>query len=575
MLAVILLIASIAAFAVAYRFYGRWISRRLELDDRRVVPAEHMYDGVDYTPAKTPVLFGHHFSSIAGAGPIVGPILAGLFFGWLPAVLWIVLGSIFVGGVHDMTSLAGSIRHKARSVAELAREYMSPLAFKLCLLFIWLALVYVIVVFVDLTAATFVDTENNGGGVALSSLLFIMMALAFGVLARRGVSVGKNTLVFVPLIVVAVLVGIVYAIPSTMIPDLFGAERNFWNVSLLAYAFIASITPVAVLLQPRDYLSSYLLYGAVGGAAVGLLIGGLSGAIDPSWPAVVTPEMVEAFDVTPLGALFPILFITVACGACSGFHSIVASGTTSKQLQRESDARPIAYGGMLVEGVVAVLALATVMVLPFGGEALGMQPLQVYAAGMGTFLSSFGIPAQAGATFGLLALSAFLLTTLDTCTRLGRYIFQEIFGLDNTKTAVRQLSTLATLALPSVLLFITLTDAAGNPVPAWRAIWPVFGATNQLLGGIALLAVTVWLKRTGRSYLFAAIPMAFMVTVTMAALWMLVGDYGFTLIGVISAALFVLGLLLAVEAIRAFGREQVEPEPAIWHEPAGAVAGGD
>lgn len=575
MLPLIVLSAAIAIFAVAYRFYGRWLGRKLALDDRRLVPAEHMYDGVDYTPAKTPVLFGHHFSSIAGAGPIVGPILAGLFFGWLPALLWIVLGSIFVGGVHDLTSLTGSVRHRARSVAELAREYMGPFAFKLCLLFIWLALVYVIVVFVDLTAATFVDTANNGGGVALAAVFFIVLALAFGVANRRGVSVRANTLVFLPLIALAVWAGIEYRFPSAWVPDLFGSERSTWNVSLLAYALVASVTPVAVLLQPRDYLSSFLLYGAVGGAALGVLIGAVTGGYESAWPAVVTPAMAEALGVTPLGALFPILFITVACGACSGFHSIVASGTTSKQLACESDARLVAYGGMLVEGVVAVLALATVMVLPFGGEALRTQPLQVYAAGMGTFLATFGIPRAAGATFGLLALSAFLLTTLDTCTRLGRYVFQELFALDNTEAASRWLSTLATLTLPSVLLFITLTDAAGNPVAAWQAIWPVFGATNQLLAGLALLAVTVWLKRTGRGYLYAALPMAFMVAVTMTALALLVRSYGVSLVGVIAGALFALGVLLVVEAVRALARERVQPEPAVWREPAGAALVGD
>ena len=559
-----LLLVSIVLFFVAYRVYGRWISARFGLDDRRLVPSEAMRDGIDFVPTPAPVVLGHHFSSIAGAGPVVGPILAGLFFGWVPAVLWIVLGSIFVGGVHDIAALVGSIRHRARSVAELARQYMSPIAFKLCLAFIWLALVYVVVAFADLTAATFMDAEFNGGGVAISSGLFILLALAFGLVARRSkLPVWATTAIFLPLVALAIWAGDVATIPEGVVPALFGSERNTWNFLLLAYAFIASVTPVWILLQPRDYLSSYLLYFAVIGGAAGILIGGLTGAFGAGWPAVVTPAMVREVGGTPLGPLFPILFITVACGACSGFHSIVASGTTAKQLRCETDARRVGYGAMLIEGVVAVVALACVMLLPWSGDALRMQPLQVYAAGMGTFLSRIGIPAEVGAHFGLLALSTFLLTTLDTCTRLGRYVFQEFFELDNSKASVRWLATFATLALPAILLSITLTDASGIPVPAWRAIWPVFGATNQLLAGLALLTATVWLKRTGRSYVFVAAPMVFMVATTMTALWMLVGDHGFTLVGIIAAFLFLLGCLLIVEAVRALRAGPVEPEPVV------------
>ncbi|HEX6939704.1 MAG TPA: carbon starvation CstA family protein [Longimicrobiales bacterium] len=561
----VLLLVAMAVFYLAYRLYGGWMSAWLGLDDRRAVPSELMQDGRDYVPTKTPVLLGHHFSSIAGAGPVVGPILAGLFFGWLPAVLWIVLGSVFVGGVHDITSLVGSIRHKARSVAELAREYMSPLAYKLCLAFIWLALVYVIVVFVDLTAATFGDVEFNGGGVAISAGLFIVLALAFGLVEYRvRLPIAVSTAIFLPLVLAAVWVGGEYTIPQGFVPALLGSERNTWNLILVLYALAASVTPVWLLLQPRDYLSSYLLYIAVIGGALGVLVGGATGAFEAGWPSVVTPAMVREAGGMPLGPLFPILFITVACGACSGFHSIVASGTTSKQLRCESDARPVGYGAMLIEGLVAVLALACVMVLPWGGDALRMQPLQVYAAGMGKFLASLGFPAELGAHFGLLALSTFLLTTLDTCTRLGRYVFQEFFDLDNGRASVRWLATIATLALPVVLLSITLTDAAGNPVPAWRAIWPVFGATNQLLAGLALLVATVWLKRTGRAYLYAAVPMAFMVVTTMTALGMLVLDSGLTLVGIIAGALFLLGIVLVVEAFRALRGGSLEPEPAVW-----------
>jgi carbon starvation protein len=563
----LILLATIATFAVAYRVYGRWLARQVGLDDRRLVPSESQYDGVDHVPARTPVLLGHHFSSIAGAGPVVGPILAGLFFGWVPALLWIVAGSILVGGVHDFTSLIGSIRHRARSVAELAREYMSGRAFKLALAFIWLALVYVIVVFADLTAATFEDVAYNGAGVALSATLFIALALAFGVgMMRTRLPLRLTTIVFLPLVFAAIWVGGEHGIPPAWVPELFGSTRNTWNVLLVLYALIASVTPVWVLLQPRDYLSSFLLYAAVLGGTIGLVLGGLSGGLSASWPAFVSPAMVREAGGVPLGPLFPILFITVACGACSGFHSIVASGTTSKQLRCETDARPVAYGAMLIEGVVAVVALATVMVLPFAGEALRTQPLQVYAAGMGRFLATFGLPESLGAHFGLLALSTFLLTTLDTCTRLGRYVFQEFFGLDNSRASVRWLATVFTLTLPLALLFTTLHDTAGNPVPAWRAIWPVFGATNQLLAGLALLAVTMWLRRTGRRYFFAAAPMAFMVVMTMTALWLLVRGYGLSLIGVIAGTLFLLGIMLIAEAVLALRLPLRQPEAAVWRD---------
>ena len=338
-----ILIVVIVLFLVAYRTYGGWMSRVFGLDDRNLVPAEGQYDGVDHVPTKTQVLLGHHFSSIAGAGPIVGPILAGLFFGWLPALLWIIAGSILVGGVHDFGATIASVRHKARSVAELARQYITPRAYKLFLAFIFLALIYVIVVFMDLTAATFVDVEMNGSGVAVSAMLFVGLALAMGYLTfRYGMGIRNGTLIFLPLLLLAIWVGDQVTVQN-LLPPIGGSGKNSWNLVLLGYCVIAAITPVWILLQPRDYLSSWLLYLSVIGAGVGLLIGGLSGAVEVSrsWPALVLPGDVTALGIAHLGPLFPILFITVACGACSGFHSIVASGTTSKQVSCETDTRRI------------------------------------------------------------------------------------------------------------------------------------------------------------------------------------------------------------------------------------------
>ena len=574
MLAAILLTV-IVLFWIAYRIYGGWMRRVYGLNDRHLVPSEGQYDGVDYMPTKTQILLGHHFSSIAGAGPIVGPILAGLFFGWLPALIWIVVGSIFVGGVHDFGAAVASVRHKAKSVAELAKQYITPTAYKLFLAFIWLTLIYVIVVFMDLTATTFVNVEMNGSGVAISAIIFVALALVMGYATmRRGLGIKGGTLIFLPLVLLAIYVGDVLSVEGGLLPRLAGAENNSWNVILLFYCLVASITPVWILLQPRDYLSSWLLYLSVVGSGVGLLIGALTGVVEFSaqWPAWVRPGQVTGLGVTHLGPVFPILFITVACGACSGFHSIVASGTTAKQIRRETDTQRVGYGAMLIEGVVAVIALAAVMILPFGLGGFRSDPVEIYANGIGHFLTSFGIPHRFGAHFGLLALSTFLLTTLDTCTRLCRYIVQEALGWDKNDAKSRILATAVTLILPAYLVFVTYTHPeTGQVLPAWRAVWPVFGATNQLLAALALLAVTVWLKRTGRTWAFTGLPMVFMLVMTMTALGRLVFEFRFSLIGVIATVLFLLGLLLAIEAAKAFRLQELGPEP-VTLKPAEALA---
>lgn len=580
MLAVIL-VTAIVLFLAAYRVYGSWIAGRLGLDDRHSVPSEFMFDGTDYVPAKTPVLFGHHFSSIAGAGPIVGPILAALFFGWLPAVIWIILGSIFVGGVHDFGSMVASIRHKARSIAELAKDYMTPFSFRLFMVFIWFTMIYVIVVFMDLTAVSFIDARDAAGaetaqgtGVAVASGIFIVLAILLGIVNNRtNVPVWVSTLVFVPALLVAIGLSTQIHSDGAYIPAFFSNPKHLWIILLLVYCLIASITPVWILLQPRDYLSSFLLYITVLGGGLGILVGTLKGGIAVTWPALVDPSNPAFTEVAHLGPLFPILFITVACGACSGFHSIVSSGTTAKQLRCESDARRIGYGGMLVEGIVAIIALGTVMGLTFSVDALRSDPVGLFSAGVGGFFGALGVPRHYGTMLGLLALSTFLLTTLDTCTRLARYVLQEFFGWDNSLSRVRWTATLITLALPGLMAFMSYTTPAGQVIPVWRAIWPVFGATNQLLAGLALLAVTVWLKRTGRSWLFAGIPMVFMVGMTLTATIMLIlSTTTATPVRGISVFLFVLGTLMVVEAFRSLRKPNVPPEEVRVRSAVGAQA---
>jgi carbon starvation protein len=537
---VAILFAAAVSFLLAYLIYGKFLANRYELDDERPTPSHTDYDGIDRVPAHKAVLLGHHFSSIAGAAPIVGPIIAAIAFGWVPVLLWIILGTIFIGAVIDFSALVASIRHNARSIAEIARQQMSPVAYKLLLVFIWLTLVYVLTVFADLTAATFVED----GGVATSSLLFIVLAVFFGLsINRLKVPLLWSSLVFVPLVFVAVWVGQKIPISANIIPEIIAGEpQKTWALVLIFYCFLASTTPVWILLQPRDYLSSYLLYASVLSGFVGIIIGGFT----IHYPAYT------GWSVPQMGTLFPILFVTVACGACSGFHSIVASGTSSKQLNKETDGKAIGYGGMLLEGIVAVIALATVVMLPKGDQLASKAPLVIYGTGIGNFLSVLGVPSELGFSFGLLALSAFILTTLDTATRLGRYIFEEFFNLKGANW--RYLSTLATLALPAIFLLINLKDANGNTIPAWKAIWPVFGTCNQLLAGLVALVVTVWLKKTGRKLGFVLGPMIFMNIVTVWALVLLLGRYKFSAVGIIAGVLLLLALVVIVEAYKTVRR---------------------
>lgn len=531
-----ILIGSVVLFIIAFYTYGRFLNKRFDVDDNRPTPSHTDYDGVDRAPAHRFVLFGHHFSSIAGAGPIIGPIIASIAFGWVPTLLWIVIGSIFIGGVQDFSALAASIRNRARSIAEIARTSMSSLAFKLMLVFILLALIYVLAVFIDLTAITFVNT----GGVASSSIFFVLLAVGLGIfLYRLKISLLWSSLVFVPLVFLGVWIGQLVPLNASFIEKLTGYDaRHTWHIILVIYCFIASITPVWILLQPRDYLSSYLLYASILGAFLGILFGGF----------IVQYPAFTGWTDPKLGSLFPMLFIIVACGACSGFHSLVASGTTSKQLDKESEIRPVGYGAMLMEAVVAVIALATVAILSKESPMISKNPLAIYASSLARFLQVFKIPSTVGFSLGLLAVSVFILTTLDTATRLSRYIIEEFLNLKGKH--FRYLSTAAVLVLPTLLVMITLKDANGNAIPAWKAIWPIFGATNQLLAGLVLLVIAVWLKTTGKKAGFILWPMAFMIVMTVWSLIQLVSHYGLSLIGIIAIILLMLAALLIIEAVR-------------------------
>ncbi|MCK9429673.1 MAG: carbon starvation protein A [Candidatus Omnitrophica bacterium] len=534
MVTIIFIIAAFI-FGLSYLKYGKFLTQLFELDDQNLPPSSTMHDGVDYVPAPALVLFGHHFSSIAGAGPVLGPIIAGLAFGWFPVWLWVVIGSVFIGGLHDFSSLVISVRNRGRSIAEIANTYMSGKAYRLMLVFIWLTLVYVLTVFTDLTAVAF----KADGGVATSSILFMILALGLGIsLYRLKMRLSWATGIFVPLLFFCVWLG--QCIPLNNIPVLFGDSVKTWSILLIIYCLIASVTPVWILLQPRDYLSSFLLYGSILGGFLGILFGGHALKY-PAFTGWSSPDV---------GPMFPLLFVTVACGAISGFHSIVASGTSSKQIKKETHVLPIGYGAMLVEGLVAVIALSTIMMIGVNDPLTRGAPLAIYGAGMAKFLSIFGIPEKYGNSFGILALSTFILTTLDTATRLGRYIFQEFFSMEAKSS--RYIATAATLLLPTIFVLINLRDVSGNIIPAWKTIWPVFGATNQLLAGLALMVVGVWLRKKGKPFWFVVLPMIFMLAMTLWALFIIILQYKFSLLGFIAAILLFLSIFLILEAVEIF-----------------------
>ena len=491
---------------VAYVVYGRFLSRTMRVDDSHPTPAHTQGDGMDFVPAKSSLLIGQHFSAIAAAGPIVGPILAAMWFGWLPALLWIVLGAIFIGGVHDFASLLASVRQRGASVGELVRQHMSHRSYVLFLSFVWVALVYVIAAFTDITANTFMVVSQGtafGPGVAVSSFLYILLAVALGLLLRKvKVNLTWTTVVFVPLVLFIIWYG--PRAPQGLLQWLGTFTVKEWDLIILAYCFVASLAPMWALLQPRGYLGGWLLYLTMGTALCGALFGGMP----VQYPAV----NLEGLRSAQNGLwLMPVLFITIACGACSGFHGIVSSGTTSKQLDKESDARPVGYGAMLLEALVAVLAIATVMILAPGDAMLKQDPNFIYASGLAKYLGWVGVDFTLALAFALLAFATFVYDTLDVCTRLARYVLQELTGFNGLFGAV--FATSATLALP--LLILLATKEKG-----YVAAWPIFGTSNQLMASLILLAVSVWLRKEGRKAWFTLVPMAFMLVMTMWSLVM-------------------------------------------------------
>ncbi len=552
----------LAGLAFGYVSYGRFIAGKYDLDREAVTPAVAVNDGGDYVPTSPFYLLGQHFSAIAAAGPIAGPILACTQFGWLPCLLWIGFGVVFIGAVHDFSSLIASVRHGGRTVAEIARETMGDRAWLAIMVFIWIALIYVIVAFVDITASTFVSggedlagqalAFNPGGAVAAGSVLYLMLAIVMGVVDRLWrPPLWLLTVIFVPATLASVWLG-------TQLSTVLVFEGRTWALMILAYCFVASLVPVWVLLQPRGYLGGFVLYLALAVGTIGLLFGGLE----------IKQEAFKGFQAGgPTGALFPFLFVTIACGACSGFHGLVCSGTTSKQIRSEPDCRPIGYGAMLLEGFVALVALATVMTVD-ASQTTGRPPGAIYGDGLGRFVTMLiGEEHQRlAATFGAMAFSTFVFDTLDVSTRLGRYVIQELFGWTRRGGAI---AATALTILPAAMLIVA-SDAG-----AYRMFWTLFGTANQLLAALTLLAITVWLRRSGRAYWYTALPMVFVMSVTLWSL-VLLGRQALTewaaasnpsvaglLNGVVAFALLALAIVLMIEARRAIrGDAAVNVHPA-------------
>lgn len=598
---------SAVVLLVAYFTYGRLLTRLLQLDKFRPTPAIQLRDDLDYVPIPTKFLLSQHFSAIAAAGPIVGPILAGIYFGWLPALIWILVGSIFIGGVHDMTALTASIRHKAMSIAEVVRDHMSRLSYILFLVFIWIALIYIIVAFTDITASAFVGGPEalrlakpqsvdiaeidaatvaesggvTGGAIATSSLLYLALPVIMGLLLRyTRLTLTWATIIFVPLVGIVIWIGqfipldvglmVQHYRPELSLTEADVIAQKIWDVLLLGYCLIAAVVPVWLLLQPRGHLGGYFLYIALAVGFVGVVFG--------NFP--IQYEAFKGWDAVGKNGetLFPFLFVTIACGACSGFHSLIASGTTSKQLRFETDARPIGYGAMLLEAMVATLALACVMILKPGDALTAQGPNQIYAGGLGEYMRVLGVAKGFAIAFGLMAFTTFVYDTLDVCTRLGRYVVQELTGLDNWTG--RWLGTGLTAGVPLLLLLRKSVDAAGNPVPVWRTFWFLFGASNQLLAALTLLGVTVWLWRTRRAtwvWFVTGIPTLIMYTMsTWALAEMTLPRFYNSATGSISAPadpvpwagviLIALAAVMLVEAIRAIAGSEEPPgrmKPAV------------
>lgn len=571
MTALLILICGLVLLALGYIFYGSWLAKQWGVDPNHETPAHTSYDGKDFVPANPAVLMGHHFSSIAGAGPINGPILAAVF-GWVPVFLWVVIGGIFFGAMHDFGALFASIRHNGGSIGEVIKDSMGVRAQRLFTIFALLVLILVIASFTNVVASTFKvddaaswisvgfagDKVAGTASTATTSLLFIVLAFIFGFFVyRKNVKIGPATVLGVIGIVAIVYLGLNIGVN-------FGYK--FWVIFIAIYVTAASMLPVWMLLQPRDYLSSFLLYGMMILALFSIAGSAFTGKVAVELPAFTSWK-------TSSGYLFPTLFITVACGAVSGFHALIGSGTTSKQLNSEKDAKVIGYGAMIVESALAIMSLLAVAVI-FNRAGDLASPAVKFAAGLATMFSivfgADGAIVTEGVVYSLLtlAVSVFALTSLDSGCRLARYMFSEMFTPEG-KTYKELTGVRKFLATPIVGTLIVVFIGCGLGMnPDLKAIWSVFGAANQLLAGLAMLAVAAWLGQIGKNNKMFIIPMIFMLAATLTSLVLtIIKNFGEILAGgnwtyyytvIWSLGLIVLAAILVVEGVQVLAKPKAK-----------------
>jgi carbon starvation protein len=530
---------------IGYFKYGTWVASHFGIDYDEVTPAHKYQDGKDYVPTNPFYLFAQHFSAIAAAGPIAGPIVACQQFGWLPSLLWISIGVVFIGAVHDFSSLTCSVKHHAHSIADITREQLGTRAGKAMMLFILIALIYIIVAFADITASSFVSSPEElknlnlnfhpGGAVAWASISYLCLSIVLGLVERYlKTPLWLNTLIFVP-----ATFGLCYA--GTYFSHWFQFSQTQWALLICLYCGIASLIPVWLLLQPRGYLGGYVLYSVLILGIIGLFFSG---------KPIQQPAFTGFHFDKMTGSLFPFLFVTIACGACSGFHGLVCSGTTSKQIDKEGHLHPVGYGAMLAEGFVALISLSIIMMMA-PADVIGLKPGSIYGRGIGEFLTliigkehlPFAI------TFGAMAFSTFVFDTLDVSTRLGRYLIEELTGLKGLSGAT--IGTMMTI-LPAALI-LSNTDSG-----MWQQFWTLFGAANQLLAALTLLVISAWLHQNGKRLAFTFIPMVFVLVTTLVALVQITrgnlektNGWDISLINsVVSISLIVLSLYLVLIAMK-------------------------
>ncbi|MBQ9565380.1 MAG: carbon starvation protein A [Synergistaceae bacterium] len=543
---------AIVTLLLAYLLYGRWLVKTWGIDPTARTPAYRFEDGQDFAPASRFTVFAHQFSSITGAGPVTGPIIAAMF-GWLPAFLWLLIGGVFFGAVQDFTSLYASVKNDGKSMGLLIERYVGRVGRRLFLLFCWLFTLLVIAAFADIIASTFNGftkdgAQNDPGAAAASiSMLYIFVAMTFGFFIRL-FKPGETAKLLAGIVLIVAMLALGIACPLYY-------DAATWRYVVFAYCFIASVLPMWLLMQPRDYLSSFLLLGMIAGGAIGIVVVN---------PAIEAPAFV-GFTVKNQ-PLFPMLFITIACGAVSGFHSLVSSGTSSKSISNERDMLPVGYGSMVVETLLGVVALVIACSAAPGGGLRTGTPFQIFAGAVGGFFTMFGLPQSVSVAIMTMCVSALAMTTIDSVARIGRMSLQEFFVPGEGEKQGALMAFLGKLLSNNyIATFLTLALSYALCQAGYASIWPLFGASNQLLSALVLVSLAVFLRMTGRKGWMLYVPMTFMFVVTMSALAMSVygifgkltaGGFVFMVDGlqlIIAVALMILALLVASHC----GRELV------------------